>query len=430
MFNKAEILDLSRKILSLESSERAGTVLFEGLLKESFPNFEWSSLAPHGDATVHYTETVPNSKVIDLLCYVNGDTANPSHLSLWTETDFDPLSVTLKKGRLYGLGAAHEKMSLVPQLFALNAIIKANKFKNKNIVFAIGYGRENKMRGARRLLSEFIGARDISKICLGHPTNNEIFHGSSGRLKTKVFFPFSEAEKALRKEHDLKENISSQSKVFRTSGSDLLEGNSVFQMINSCKNLPKGTLVLDLDAGSSTATEPKTTYFELDMVAPFKDSMVSKFENFGEKLTYLNETLIERFKKDKPKRAIHIGRCFDSEEGVTFFGLNLIPAHTNAEHLDSWFEEFKCAVEEVGGEVSITDARAPYLNRNRNHNEKYCLNLTDASVFSKVCDDIVILGPGLEGAAQKPNESVLLDDLVSACSNYYELFENLIGEDQ
>ncbi len=426
MYSKAQVLDLSRKILGVESSERSGTVLFGNILNEIFPWVEWSSLPAHGESTVYYTETNPNKKEIDLVCYVNADTANPSQLSLWTETDFDPLSIVVKRGRIYGLGAAHEKISMVPQLLALNSIREDKDFKDKNILFAVGYGRESKMRGARRLLSEVLSEREVKKVCVAHPTGNKLVYGSAGRLKTKVFFPFSEKEKTLRREHDLKENISSQSKVYSYVGGEKLRDNTIFQMIESCKHLPKGTVILDLDGGTATVKEPETTYFELDLLPPFSNSMVLKFENFGEKLLDLDEDLLLKFKNSKLKRAIHIGKCFDSEEGVTFFGFNLIPAYISKSDLDVWFCEFQQAVRTVGGEVMITDARAPYINTRRaSEGGEYCLNVTEAGMFSKICNDVVILGPGSEGFSKKPNEYISVDEMVNACCSYEDLFREL-----
>ncbi len=427
MFNKASVLEVSQKILGAESSERSGTVLFGDVLKKTFPELNWSSLPTHGESTVYYVETAPDKGDVDLICYVNADTANPSQLSLWTETDFDPLSITVKRGQIYGLGAAHDKVSLVPQLLALKELIGEKQQLDKNIIIAVGYGRELKMRGARRLLAEVIGSRKVHRVCIAHPTENTMLYGSAGRLKTKVFFPFSEKEKELRKEHDLKENISSQSKVYSYIGGGDLKSNTIFQMIESCRYLPKGTLILDLDGGAATITEPATTYFELDLLPPFKDSMVLKFENFGEKLTELDEGLKEKFKGEGPERAIHIGKSFDSDEGVTFFGFNLIPAYTSTKDLESWFEEFQQAVQVVGGEVMITDARAPYVNEERSGEDAvHCLNVTEASVFSKVCKDIVILGAGKEGLAKKPNESVSIEDLLNTCSSYKKLFMEVL----
>ncbi len=426
MFNKVNILNVSQKILSSESSERSGTVLFGKTLDYVFPELKWKSLPVHGETTTYYIETNPAKKEIDLVCYVNADTASPSQLSLWSETNFDPLSITVKSGRMYGLGAAHEKISLVSQVLALKSILNEDDFKDTNILIAIGHGRENKMRGAKRLLSEVLINRLINKVCVAHPTENKVLHGSAGRLKIKVFFPFSDKEKELRKKHDLKENISSQSKVYSYVGGDGLADNTIFQMIESCKHLPKGTLILDLDGGVETTKEPETTYFEIDSLPPFKDSMTLKFESFSEKLIKLDHKLRKKFKNSRLKRAIHIGQCFDSKKGVTFFGFNLIPAHTSPRALDAWFKEFENMVKSVGGEVVIVDAQAPYVNKKRAQGENlYCLNATEASLFSKVCDDVVILGAGEEGLAKKPNESILIDTLIDSCHSYRKLFKEI-----
>lgn len=429
MFSRAQVLEISQKILGAESSARSGTVSFGNVLMKVFSDLKWKSLPAHGESTVYYMETQPGKREVDLVCYVNADTANPSQLSLWTETEFDPLAVTVKRGCIYGLGAAHEKIALVPQLLAVRAVLLEQAFKDKNILIAIGYGRENKMRGARRLSSEILVDRIVRKVCVAHPTENKVLHGSAGRLKTKVFFPFSEKEKTLRKEHDLKENISSQSKVYSYIGGEGIESNTIFQMIQSCKYLPKGTVILDLDGGAATVTEPEITYFEVDFLPPFNDSMVFKFENFGEKFIELDKDLRNKFKSPDLQRAIHIGKCSDSEEGVTFFGFNLIPAYASKDDLETWFKEFEVAVKAVGGELMITDARAPYVNDGRTQDREFnCLNVTEASMFSKVCNDVVILGPGKEGLAKKPNESILIEDLVESCRRYKDLFNEILEE--
>jgi hypothetical protein len=426
------LLNISRSILGAETSERSGSADFIRVLKKSFPSIKWQALNVHGENTVFYYETKPENKKIDLLCYTNIDTANPSHLSLWTKTDFDPLAITLNKGVLFGLGAAHEKISIVPQALAMEEFIKSKSKKKSgpNIVIAAGFGRESKMRGAKRLLLEFLKDREINKICVANATENEVFYGSAGRLKTKVFFPFSEKEKELRAEHDLKENISSQSKIYSFLGGETLESNTVHKVISSCKNLPIGTVILDLDGGSSTVTEPETTYFEVDFAVPFENSMVSKFENFGELLIKLDAEMKSKFGKHQPSKALHIGRAFDSEEGVTFFGYNLIPAGTTRGELDDWFNSFREAVQSVGGEVMITDAKTPYINlQTPKKDSKMCLNVTEASVFEKICKNIIVLGPGKSGASKQPNESVLISDLAETAVIYYDLFNdpNLSG---
>jgi len=424
MLNSDHLLNKCRAVLSAETSERSGSADFIRILQKQFPDLKWNALPVHGENTVFYCESKPNHSKIDLLCYTNIDTANPSHLSLWTETEFDPLAVTFKKGTLFGLGAAHEKVAIVPQALAMEELLKSGS--DHNVVLVAGFGRESKMRGAKRLLLEFLKDKDVSKVCVTSPSESQILYGSAGRLKTKVFFPFSEKEKSVRAEHDLKENISSQSKIYSFLGGKSLESNTIYKVISSCKNLPSGTVILDLDGGAATVTEPETTYFEVDFALPIEGSMVSKFENFGDLLLKLDLELKSKFGEAKLDKALHIGRAFDAEEGVTFFGYNLIPAVTTRGELDVWFEQFKSAVESVGGEVMITDAKTPYINKVKKGAPALvtCLNVTEASVFEKVCKDIIILGPGQAEASKQPNESVKLAELEAITQTYYNLFSN------
>jgi hypothetical protein len=429
MISTAEILELSRSILGAESSERSGTEMLGAVLKRTFQSFPWKETQSHGGSSVFYFETMEQSDHIDLLCYVNADTTNPSQLSLWTETDFDPLAITFKKGRVYGLGAAHEKMTLVPLCLSIQNKIEELKDAGLNIMVAVGYGREAKMRGARRLMTEVIQNKKVSKVCVAHPTQSETLYGSAGRLKTKVFYPFSEDEKKVRSQHDLRENISSQSKVYSYNGDETLKGNTIFQMIESCSHLPSGAVLLDLEGGLSHISQPETTYFELDLTTPFEGSMILKFANFSEILMKLDQELTERFNSREIKKSLHIGKVSDSEEGVTFLGYNLIPAFTKQNDLDAWFEQFQKAVLEVGGELTIVDAKGPYINPKYNEAaSKNCLNVTEASVFSKHCEDIIILGPGIDGMAKKPNESISIEALKRSCGVYESLFSSLRGE--
>lgn len=424
MFNPSLVLEASQKVLKADTSSLAGTQNFISAIQKVFPDISWKALQAHKNQSVYYFETLPEKNSIDLLCYINIDTVNSSNLSLWDKTDYDPLAITLKKGQLFGLGAAHEKISIVPLLMGLEQASTSNL----NIMIAAGYGRETKMQGAKRLILEALRKRPIHKVLVVHPTENQVHYGSSGRLKTKVFFPFSEEEKALRIEHDLKENISSQSKVFNFNGDLDLEGNSIFQLIKSCAHLPEGTVILDIDGGTSSINEPETAYFEIDFMKPFKGSLVSKFSSFGDLLLQLNQELCGMFEPFGLKRALHIGKCQDSEDGVTFYGFNLIPAKLSAKELDHWFSIFKSTALEAGGVVTILDAKSPYFHPDQqNQNMPYSTHLTEASLFSKICSNVIICGAGKEGSSKKPNESIKLDHLVESCEVFYNIFKNLEG---
>lgn len=418
-----EALKLSKQALACESSQRSGNESLSTFLKTHFSVFPWQSLKLDSQY-LHYFDWKKNknSEDIDLLFYINGDTNNPSHLSLWNESHFDPLNPTLKQGKLIGLGAAHEKASLVPSLMALK---KSLKKENLNIFFAIGYGKEDGMLGAKRLHSELLKTRKVKKMCVAFPTESKpVFH-SVGRTKMEVFFPFSEKEKQARENHNTQENTLSQSKIYNHRGGERLEDNVIFKALEACSLLPGGTLLLDMSAGRNTITEAESLYLEVDFSPNIKDSMVSRLEKISEVLLDLNQKLLQLFSTERPRRALHLGKCTVTSEGLSLYGLNLIPPKASVEELKDFYELFHSEVEKAGGLLRIRDSKKPFSNSNFSQEETVCLNVTEASYFSRYYNDIVILGLGKEGLAKQANEFLSLDELDFCVIQYTKLIDSL-----
>lgn len=411
-----------RELLSAETSSHAGTLHYGKLLKKIFSEFDWRITSEESGNALHYFETQAESLNIDYLVYINLDTNNPSGLSLWTETDFDPLNITLKKGRVYGLGASHEKASLVP---VLSAILKLKALK-KNIVFVGGYGRELNMIGAKRCISEIVQKRPVKKVLVVHPTGNLPSFSSSGRTKLEVFFPFSEEEKNERDQHDLRENISSQSKVINKNEGDRLVDDVIFKALKSCSQLPSGTLLLDFSGGTNTITEAQSVYFEIDSSPLLENSMVSKMSDFSETLEQLNFELINKFSKKVPPKALHIGKVVTTSEGVSFYGYNLIPSLVSSSELNVWFKRFDSIIKKNKGTIRIRDTKKSFVSKvdyKALAEVADCLKVTEATVFSRYFDDVRIFGVGAEGLSQKPNEYLVMNDL-DAAENYFLDFFN------
>lgn len=427
MFNESRLLDSCQKILGSESNLRVGMTFFSDALKKTFPSLKWAALEVRNGLTAYYHESLPSKKEVDLLIYANVETTNPSQISLWSETDHDPLSITFKSGKIFGLGAEQEKVTFVSQVYAYSQIEELYAAKDINVLLVASYGRESKMQGAKRIMREVVKGRKIKKILLAHPTENKIKFGSSGRVKTKVFFPFCAQEKKLRKEHDLRENISSQSRIFSFPQGEELSENTIFKMIQDCKNFPSGTILLDLDGGSSSLSEPESTYFEVDFEAPFENSLVSKLSGFGDFLLDINKQLLDMYPSAEVKRAIHIGRCYDTEEGILFFGYNRIPATISLSKLDEWFKVFKTTIAKAGGEIDLIDARSPYMP-DKNQDADFTVNITEASYFSKFCKDIAICGAGKEKPSRQANESITLSEVRESCEVYFSLLKEYMGE--
>jgi len=401
-----ELLAKAKELLSFETTSQSGTKAFGEVLKKLYPDFLWKATKDESGCALHYFETNENSNKIDLLIYGNVDTVNSSSLSLWTETECDPLNITFKKNKLYGLGASHEKISLVPVLNALE------KTKTKiNAVFVAGYGREMNMIGAKRTISEVVQKRSVEKIIVLQPTESNFLNKSLGRTKIEVFFPFSDEEKKLKEEHDLRENIFSQSKIFNKKGEESLNEDVIFKALKSFSLLPSGTLLLDFSGGTGTITEAQSVYFEIDAAPTLEVSMISRLEGLSKTLNKVNIALLDKFKLLKPSKALHLGKASTTTEGVFFYGYNLIPPGVSVADLNSWFNEFSNQVENFGGQVRVRDNKKPFQNEKSVTKETGSLQVTEATVFSRYYSDIQIFGAGKEGLQHKPNELVSLNQL-------------------
>jgi hypothetical protein len=412
-----DLLAQVKTILSFETSSQRGTKDFGGVLRRSFPQYDWRSTKEESGSALHYfnirSEDASRPDEIDLFIYANVDTNNPSSLSVWKETDCDPLNITFKKDHVYGLGASHEKISIVP---VLNALSKSSY--NGNVLFVAGYGREMNMIGAKRTISEIIDKRSVGQTLVLHPTESKFLKSSVGRTKIEVFFPFTEEERRLKDDHDLRENIFSQSKIFnkkddQSSKHQNLSEDVIFKALKSFSLLPAGTLLLDFSGGSGTITEAQSVYFEIDAAPTLERSMISRLENFASILNEVDKTLLDKFSPIKPSKALHIGKATTTTEGVFFYGFNLIPAGVSVNDLNSWFKKFSDEVEKQEGFVRIRDNKKPF-DENVGVLKGGALQVTEATVFSRYFSDISIFGVGQEGRSQKPNERVSMSELREA----------------
>ena len=414
-----DLLAQVKSILSFETSSQRGTKDFGEILQKNFSQYDWKSSEEKSGSALHFFETKSEknkeSDDIDLFIYANVDTNNLSSLSLWKETDCDPLNITFKKDTIYGLGASHEKISIVP---ILNSLSKS-QFKG-NVLFVAGYGREMNMIGAKRAISEILNKRNVHQTLVLHPTESKFLKNSVGRTKIEVFFPFTEEERQLKDEHDLRENIFSQSKILNKKEKSNLGEDVIFKALQSFSLLPAGTLLLDFSGGTGTITEAQSVYFEIDAAPTLEKSMISKLEKFAAILQKVNQTLLDKFAQLKPSKALHIGKATTTTEGVFFYGFNLIPAGVSISDLNSWFKILSNEVKKQGGFVRVKDNKKPFnenLGQSKN-DESGAFQVTEATVFSRYYSKISIFGAGKEGLYQKPNEKISLAQLREAEKNF------------
>ena len=110
-----------------------------------------------------------------------GHTDTVSYSNDWT---FDPLELTEKDGKLYGLGTCDMKGSIAA---ILSSISKIDFSKNKTgIKLLFTYDEEIGFSGIKELIN--INTIFPKYMIIGEPTNNEVVNASKGLLELKITF--------------------------------------------------------------------------------------------------------------------------------------------------------------------------------------------------------------------------------------------------
>lgn len=368
------------------------------------------------------------------------DTEAPGPFGSWTETDQDPFDITIKDGKMYGLGANSGKLNTILLLKALSTLDVAVRDK-----FAIlgTYGREVRSHGALRFLKE---KKIKSKATIvGFPTSNEVVHAQAGRIRMRINFPFTESEKELRLMHDESEHSSSESQYFH-SKQDFSESskfgrqNAIVDALSFIHNLPDQILVLDLSGGKDLYSDPRSCLFEFDLANSKEIAMGSKLKSFFNFMMNLHEKFLKHTNKDflPTCPSVHLGRVVCDLEGIEFWGECIFPPGIPEEESDQWIEELRSSIESVGGNSKMLSQRWPYIFEGEkeflnkvlkiNH-QKEPLPLaytSEADLFRKFGFDSLIFGAGDFKHMFKPNEYICLTSLEEAEDFYRKILKSLI----
>lgn len=105
------------------------------------------------------------------------DTVPPGDLSRWTKTSRDPWKAVVRGDKVYGLGSADDKASMVAML-AAGLSVREKDLKKPLLVMGT-YGEESGMGGARLFTRKWKGAKPCLAIA-GEPTNLEITYRHKG----------------------------------------------------------------------------------------------------------------------------------------------------------------------------------------------------------------------------------------------------------
>ncbi|MBL7715970.1 MAG: M20/M25/M40 family metallo-hydrolase [Bdellovibrionales bacterium] len=109
----------------------------------------------------------------------------------WTETGGDPFALTVKDGKVFGLGTASAKLDF---LCKLRVMEKFREKKLKMPIYLVGTcGREVGMLGSRYLIKSL--SLNPKYVIVGEPTDNRIIHAHKSQLIYRVSIGFHQVER-------------------------------------------------------------------------------------------------------------------------------------------------------------------------------------------------------------------------------------------
>lgn len=373
------------------------------------------------------------------------DTEAPGPFRSWTETGQDPFDITIKDGKIFGLGANSGKLSTVLQLKALSEVSESRRSK-----FAIlgTYGREVRSHGAMRFLKE----KKIEPMnsVIAFPTSNHVVKAQPGRIRMRINFPFTSFEKKVKSEHDDQEHSSSESQYFHSKQNENIKNesintsNAIVQALEFIEHLPDQLLVLDFAGGKDLYSDPRSCLFEFDLVNEKDILMGKKLKEFYDYLKKLTNDFQKFSNIDfLPKCPfLHFGRVVSDLEGIEFWGECVFPPGIPEIISDQWILSLRNEVSNIGGSCKLLSQRWPYIFQGdktflnqmlqitgSQENESLAKSLeytSEADLFKLSGFQPLIFGPGDFTQMFKPNEFITLKSIEEAMNLYRLMVRNLV----
>ncbi len=441
-------LENCRKLVGLDSTpshgnlaaaEFAGALCAEAGLHVELQR-ETSAGVDQCNVIARPSSTIPER---EFLLQTHLDTVDAGHFSHWTKTQANPFNASIYNDLIYGLGTADAKLDFLCKLEAVKPLVRRDLKLPFVLVGTFG-GAESGMTGAVKLVRK----KKIHPIyaIIGEPTQMRLVNGGTGLAVVEITIPFSQEEIEYRRDHDLNESTSTQSRIFTgkaAHSSDPGAGqNAIMIMLEYLTQLPDGIAVMDLDGGHNNNSVPAHAILEIDTVAGFKDPILPKIARIYKSLLQLQDELRE-FREDgfmPPHPTMNIGRVRSDEDGVILSGsCRLPPAVTDAIY-EAWMKKLATAVQEVGATFRVKDYKRGFTAQPQtdfvlgaqnvltemglNPELQKLAQTTEANVFHRMGAECLVWGPGQSvGNSHAPNECISIGDLRQAAEFYSRLLE-------
>jgi len=370
------------------------------------------------------------------------DTVAAGHFSQWTKTQSNPFNASIYNDVIYGLGTADVKLDFLCKLEAAREFVK--RPMKTPFVLVASFGAQTGMTGAIKLMRR--KKLNATRAFIGEPTGMKLVTAGQGMAVLEISIPFSDQERDYRRDHDLLESASTQSRMFggkAAHSSDPSSGeNAIMKMLAYLAQLPEGIAVMDLDGGINYNSVPAAAVLEIDTVAGFTDPILPKiskmYQSFAELAAELREFRDEGFHPPHPTMNLGMIRTFDTDVRIT--GSCRLPPSVRDVTYEAWMKKLEKAVQAVGATFRVKDYRKGFATdpslefvvesqrilgaMGLNADLEKITMATEASVFSRLGIECLVWGPGQSvGNSHAPNESVNISDLRTASEFYKRLME-------
>lgn len=444
-----ELIEICRKFIEKDTSPTCGTSELVDLIVQLSEQLGFSAISQLEylneieQKNILIKQQSYNSNIEDFLLQTHLDTVDPGPYATWTKNDQNPFFATIQDGCVYGLGAAEAKLDFVAKLLAMKKFIHVQNWK-RNPILVGTYGEELGMQGALRLIRK--NKFNCKMALIGEPSNLNLINGMKGFASIEISVPFSEAEKKDRSDHDLRESISTQTKVFHGksahSSTPQLGDSAIVKIFEYLKNLPESIGLIEITGGVNHNTVPAHGFLELDLSLNYtSDSIIRKLifvYNELKKLEIFFSTIKDaRFNPDNP--TLNIGKIMTLQNEILIQGCCRIPPNVTSETWESWIAQISMACSQVGGEFKIIDYKKGFINLesqflndcfevlksiNPRAKQITLASTNEASLFHRMGIECISFGAGeREGNIHTSQEKVKIEDLEKSIEFYSKIIE-------
>lgn len=384
-----------------------------------------------------------SENVEDFLLQTHLDTSDPGPFQAWMKNDSNPFNATIIEEAIYGLGAADAKLDFLCKAEALKSFKETVGWK-RNPLLVGTYGEEIGMQGALRLIRK--NKIKAKYAFIGEPSNLKLINAAKGYASVEVRIPFSEIEIQFRNEHNLKESVSTQTKMFHGvaahSSMPHLGESAIGKMFDYLAQVPENVALLEIDGGINHNTVPAHAFLELDMVTLEGETLLSRLLSIYRELKNLEHLFYlyndPQFLPSHP--TLNIGKITTLEDGIVITGCCRIPPLVSQEVWEVWMKQIKDACSLLNCDFRILDYKKSFQSSAESNFAKEALHLlkeilpdshfetqsstNEASIFSRTGIECLCFGPGVrEGNIHTTNENVKIKDLEIAIEFYKKAIE-------